>query len=51
VTFSWFFILQLSQDARSNKHQKLNRLLRFLSRPSYTLLTADTAETTGITYI
>jgi len=21
VTSSWFFILQLSQDARSNKHQ------------------------------
>jgi len=23
VTSSWFFILQLSQDARSNKHQIL----------------------------
>jgi len=39
VTSSWFFILQLLQDARSNKHQIINYFTRstYMSPTDFTL--------------
>jgi len=46
VTSSWFFILQLSQDARSNKHQIHNEepLYKYLKYGISSVISCATAD-------